>query len=435
MNVSRRTLHLFLGALLFVIGAVATVQGQEEQAGGSAPVFHVTISGPITPGAAALLEHAITVAEAGEAAALIVQIDTPGGLISTTRNMVNAIAESRVPVVGYVGPTGASATSAGAFILLATHVAVMNDGTNVGASSPVAGDGSDIEGTMGKKVMNDSRAFMRSIATTRGRNADLAETFVSEAESLTAQEAAEQNIIDFTVPQFSQLLPALHGYTFEFRGEQQTLQIANSEIRAIQPRLLDRLLSIVAQPQIAHLLLSLGMLAIYFEMMSPGIAIPGVIGSIAIILGLIGVQALPVNVGFLLLLFLGAILMIAELFVAGFGVLGIGGAAAFILGSFKLFDMPMTEDHRSTVLSVSVGVSAAVLFTTFVISRSLRRQTKAVPNLVGKNGEAMVDFSSEGFVLVDGKRWPAVTEQPVMHGEAVEVIGEQHGKLHIRPKG
>lgn len=362
----------------------------------------------------------------------MVRLDTPGGLLSSTRDMVSAITEAPLPVIVYVGPAGASATSAGAFILLAADIAVMNTGTNVGASSPVAGDGTDIQGTMAKKVMNDSRAFMRSIADRRGRNADAAERFVSEAESLTALEALENNLIDLVVSEYANLLPALDGHEFTFAGEPVRLNINESTMFEVKPRLIDRLLSIIAQPQIAHLLISLGMLAIYIEILSPGLALPGIFGAVAMVLGLIGVQTLPVNLGFLLLLFLGAGLMISEYFVAGFGLLGIGGAIAFTLGSLNLFEIPPTDDYRSGVLSVSIAVCGAILVTSLLISRSVFSSATRTKNLVGQRGEAMVNFERSGYVLIDEQRWPAYTNMPLHHGDTVVVVGQhKDGQLQV----
>lgn len=427
-----RPLRLSAFLLILLAGMTGLVQGQS--AGERSPVYQVNIDGAINPSALGLLEHAIEAAERNGAEALVMRIDTPGGLLSTTRDMVSAIGESEVPVIGYVGPSGAGATSAGAFILLSTHVAVMNEGTTVGASSPVAGDGSDIEGTMAKKVMNDSRAFMRSIAESRGRNADLAERFVSEAQSVTAAEALEGKVIDRVVAEASQLLSTIDGTEIQFHGETLALNLAGRTLVNIEPRLIDRLLGVIANPQIAHLLISLGMLAIYIEFLSPGLTFPGVMGTIAVILGLIGAQALPVNMGFLILLFLGLGLMFAELFVAGLGVLGIGGAIAFVLGSLNLFDLPPTDQYRHTVLAVSVGVSAAIMLATYLIGRGLSAARPRKKSLVGKHGEAMVNFDKNGYVLVDERRWPAETRTPLHHGDAIVVIAEtDDDRLVVEP--
>ncbi|HEX7027861.1 MAG TPA: nodulation protein NfeD [Gammaproteobacteria bacterium] len=428
-----RLLRIGLCWAMLMAGSWSAVHG--DNPAGQSPVYQVNIDSTINPGALGLLEHAIRTAEANQAAALIVRIDTPGGLLSTTRDMVSAISQSRVPVIGYVGPSGANAGSAGAFILLATHVAVMNTGTNLGASSPVTGDGGEIEGTMGKKVMNDSKAFMRSIAAWHGRNAEVAEGFVSEAHSLTAQEAKEQNVIDLVIEDTDQLLAAVNGREINFHGERVTLDIQENQTRLVKPRLVDRLLLHIAHPQIAHMLISLGMLGIYVEILSPGLAFPGIFGAIAVILGLVAVQTLPVNLGFLLLLFLGIALIVAEYFVAGFGVLGIGGAIAFILGSFNLFDTSMsTGDHRGAILSISIAISVVMVLTTFLITRSIISDPRGrQKQLRGKTGEAMVSFDSQGYVLVGEQRWPAETLEPLRHGDRIVVIKtDETGRLTVR---
>lgn len=389
-------------------------------------VYRVDIEGVISPATAGLLQDAIHTAEANNAAALIVRINTPGGLLSSTRDMVGAISESRVPVIGYVGPSGASATSAGAFILLSTHLAVMNTGTNVGASSPVTGTGGDIEGTMAKKVMNDTKAFIRSVASSRGRNVEMAESFVAEASSLSAREAKANNIVDLLVNESSTLLQAAHAQQISFRGEMVTLVLADAEIRDVEPRLVHRLLQLVAHPQIAHMLISLGFLAIYIEILSPGLAFPGIFGAVSLILGLVGVQTLPVNAGFLILMVLGIVLMVAELFVAGIGVLGIGGAAAFVLGSINLFDTPMNEEYESTILWVSIGVSAAIGLSALLVSRSIFSDPNKRKSMEGKTGEAMVNFDKTGYVLVEEQRWPAETEESLQHGDRIIVVGQNN---------
>lgn len=422
---------------MLLIGSWSAVHGESPVGGANAesakPIYRVDIDGMINPGALGLLEHAIRTAEANQAVALIVRIDTPGGLLGTTRDMVSAISQSKVPVIGYVGPSGANAGSAGAFLLLATDVAVMNTGTNLGASSPVMGDGGEIEGTMGKKIMNDSKAFMRSIANRHGRNAEVAERFVSEAHSLTAREAEEQNVIDLVVEDMAGLLAAVEGREINFHGERRILNVPDGETVLVKPRLVDRLLVHIAHPQIAHMLISLGMLAIYVEILSPGLAFPGIFGAIAVILGLVAVQTLPVNMGFLILLFLGMALIVAEYFIAGFGVLGIGGAVAFILGSFNLFDASTSTDHQGAILSISIAVSAVMVLTTFLITRSIVADPDGNRRrLQGKTGEAMVGFDGQGYVLVDEQRWPADTLEPLRHGDRIVVVKEESDRLTVR---
>ncbi|PKM38486.1 MAG: hypothetical protein CVV06_00430 [Gammaproteobacteria bacterium HGW-Gammaproteobacteria-10] len=420
---SIKSLRMLVGACLLLslfvgIGGLAHGKKLSDSA---APVYLVNMDAVINPGTAALLEHAIETAEAHSAAALILRINTPGGLLSSTRDMVRAISDSKVPVIGYVGPAGASATSAGAFILLSTHLAVMNSGTNVGAASPVAGDGGEIQGTMAKKIMSDTRAFMRGIAKHRNRNADIAERFVSEAESLSADEALEANVVDLVVPGFSDLIKAVDGREIQFQGQLLILALSDKEIRQITPRFIDHILNLVAHPQIAHMLISVGLLAIFIEMLAPGLTLPGILGTIALVLGLVGMQALPVNLGFLLLLLFGIALMIAEYFVAGFGVLGIGGAIAFVLGSLNLFDGPIPANQSNTILSVSIAVSAAMLLATLLITGSFIFGSRK-KGLKGKVGEAMVDFDSNGYVLIDQQRFSADTLEPLRHGDRIEVV-------------
>lgn len=400
---------------------LACAHGLTQAETPASPVSVVDIDGIINPGSAALLEYAIETAEANSAAALVVRLNTPGGLLSSTRDMVRSIAESAVPVIGYVGPSGASATSAGAFILLATDVAVMNSGTNLGAASPVADSGGELKGTMAKKIMNDSRAFMRSIAKRHGRNADVAERFVSDAVSLSAGEALRTGVIDRVITDFAELLQAIDGIEVRSGGKNVVLRLTGSEIRPVEPRLLDHLLRLIAHPQMTYLLIALGVLAIFIEMLAPGLTLPGILGAISLVLGLIGAQTLPINTGFLLLLMFGIGLMVAEYFVTGFGVLGIGGAVAFVLGSLNLFDGPIPADQSDVILSVSIAVSAAMLLAILLITGSVIFAARD-KRLKSKIGEAMVDFDDSGYVLVDDRRFPADTLEPLRHGDRVEVV-------------
>ena len=427
-----QVLRLTVWLLVLMAGVWSVVQSESSETVKAHSAYSVDIDTMINPGALAILQNAIDVAEQNDVAALIVRINTPGGVLSSTRDMVSAISESNVPVIGYVGPVGANAGSAGAFILLSTHVAVMNQGTNLGASSPVDQDGGDIKGTMGKKIMNDSKAFMRSIADKHQRNAEIAEKFVSEAASLTAKEAFESNVIDLLVENYTEVLSAVEGREIILQGEKRILNFAGVEIKPVKSRLLDRLLVHIAQPQIAHLLISLGTLAIYIEIISPGLAFPGVLGVIAVVLGLMGMQTLPVNTGFLALLILGIVLMVSEYFVAGFGVLGIGGAIAFVFGSLCLFNVPYTVDYQNGILSISLAVSVAMLLTAFLITHSITAGPKKI-RMDGKTGEAMMNFDNEGYVLIENKRWSAITTEALHHGDRVVVLEkDKAGCLRVK---
>ncbi len=397
-------------------------------------VYRTQVRSTINPGALTQIGHAIGVAERAQGEALVIELDTPGGLVSTTRDIVSAISRSRVPVVVYVTPAGSAATSAGSFILMASHVSVMDEGTNVGAASPISGSGEDIGGTLGKKIMSDTRAFMRSTAEARGRNAALAERFVSEALSLTASEARRLQVVDLVIPGPQALLASLHGMEVELRGKTRKLDTEGSHLVDIAPRAMDLLLSHLAHPQIAYLLTTLGSLGIFVEILSPGLLFPGIFGVISLILGLVCLQTLPVEVGFLLLLLLGLGLMFAEVFVEGFGVLGIGGLVAFVLGSLNLFDEPSTVEYRWTVLTLSLGIGAAFLLLTLLVARGVlfpsgRRR------LAGRAGEAMVAFQDEGYVLVGEESMRAQTVEPLEKGDAVTVLETlPKGKVRVKKR-
>jgi membrane-bound serine protease (ClpP class) len=416
---------------LLVIGGAAAVTAQQAEGPRNA-VYQVDIDGVINPGNLRKLEHAIARAEAASATVLVVRIDTPGGLLSTTRDMVSAISQARVPVVGYVGPSGASATSAGAFLLLATHVASMNVGTNVGAATPVTGSGEDIPGAMGSKILNDTRAFMRSIAESRGRDVQTAESFVTDATSLSAGEALSARVIDLVVDDAEGLIVGLDGLEFMFHGTPARLQMAGATVEPVPTRFIDSMLIHLAHPQIAHMLIALGSLAIYIEILSPGLTLPGVLGVISVILGLVCLQTLPVNTGFQILLLLGIGLMIAEYFVAGFGVLGIGGAAAFIVGSLYLFDEPVLPDYRDSVLPVSIAIAAVMAITSVLVGSNLFSGWRS-QRLEGLAGEAVISFDKTGFVHVAGKRWPAETLEPLQSGDRIVVVqAGADGRLTVK---
>lgn len=410
-----QALLVFLGLLFFTYEY--TAHGEEEE---SAQVYLAELKATINPGALSLLEYVIETAQRNEAEAVVIRLNTPGGLLSTTRSIVTAISESQVPVIVYVGPVGASATSAGSFILLASHFAVMNEGTNVGAASPIAGSGQDIGGTLGKKVMNDTRAFMRSIAEERGRNVFEAEKFVSEAYSLTAQEALKNDVIDLVVSTRDELLDRIHGKEFVIHNQTQTFDTEGKTLVDIKPRLIDHLLVYTAHPQVAYLLTSLGSLGIYIEILTPGLIFPGVFGIISLVLGLIALQTLPLNVGFTVLMILGIVLMISELFVSGFGALGIGGFIAFVLGSLNLFDDPSSAEYRNMILTISLGIGGAMVVLALFVARvwgsPVRRGFK------DRVGEAMVSFDHEGHVLIGGGRWKAETIEPLRSGDRIVVI-------------
>lgn len=420
-----RLLTLVLICFLPLFSAPAEADDKQK------PILVAEIKSTINPGTLNYLTYAVKTAEMKKAQALVVKINTPGGLLSTTREIVSLFSQSPVPIVGYVSPAGASATSAGAFIFLATDLAVMDQGTNIGAATPVSSGGKDISGDIGKKVLNDTRAFIRGIAEKRNRNWREAENFVTSAKSLTASEALEKNITDLVVSGPSEFLEKVGQKPFFFGSENIQLNTKGVELEPVEPRIIDSLLIHVAHPQIAYMLTSFGSLGITVEILSPGLFFPGVMGAICLLLGLVALQTLPISVGFLCLLILGVALMVSEIFVAGFGALGIGGCIAFVLGSFYLFDDPTLISYRQEVLYVAIGIAGAFLFVTFLLLRG--RIFPSIGSVEGKIGEAMAGFETEGPVLVEGRKWQAVTETPLNSQDEVIVVKQlSQDKIQVK---
>lgn len=392
-----------------------------------APAFSQTDSSPewygidvkstVNPGTLAFIEYGIREATAKKATGIVIGLNTPGGLLTATRDIVSAITTSKIPVVVYVGPQGASATSAGAFILLSAHVAVMNVGTNVGAAHPVGGQGEDVKGAMGDKVMNDTVAFMRSITQARGRNVLAAESMVNASRSFTAEDAFQTKLVNLVVNNEAELLEKLDGQKVKLEnGEEITFANGKqAKLIKLEPRVKDRLLMTLAHPQIAYLLFMAGLLGLYVEFTSAGSVIfPGIAGAISLILGLVSLQALPLSFGGLALLLLGACLLIAEIFIPAFGVLGIGGIVSFVFGSLFLFDRndPTARVSVMLISSTVITLALVMLFLGLTIIRA-RRKNKPVglSEFSGAKGIVLQQINGEtGKIKIRDEMWAAITE-------------------------
>ncbi len=408
-------------------------------------VHHIVIDGAISPASSEFMSDAIERAEEEGAAALVVEMDTPGGLVESTRDVVQAILASRVPVVVYVSPRGARAGSAGVFITLAAHVAAMAPSTNIGAATPIQmggapmpgggpspadttegeDEGEDEPGALERKILNDTIAFIRTIAEKRGRNADWAERAVREGVSITETQALEQNVVDLVAPSLPALLDEIDGREVEVLERTVALATADAEVRTIEKGLRFKILDTIANPNIAFILLLIGVYGIFFELMNPGAILPGVVGVIALLLAFFSLQALPVNyVGLLLILF-ALILFIAEVKVVSYGLLTVGGIVAFILGGTMLFDAPGSLMR----VSWSVIIPAALLtagFFVFAMGMAWRtwksRPTTGKEGLVGTRGEVRRRIDPVGQVSLHGELWQARADEPLETGTAVEVV-------------
>jgi len=428
-----------------LVGAAG--QLQTSPAGPHAAVVELdTIIHPISQ---RFLSKALDTAAEEGATVVVVEIDTPGGLLNSTRDMVGDIFASTIPVIVYVSPAGSRAASAGTFITAAGHIAAMAPGTNIGAASPISGSGEDIPETLKEKIFEDAAAEIRSIAERRGRSIEALEATVLEAKAYSATEALELGIIDLIVDSIPELLREIDGRVVSVRTEagpmDVTLETAGLEVRHISPGFFEKLLSFIADPNISFLLLSLGGLGIFVEILSPGLIFPGVGGLIALLLAFFALGNLPGNWAGVALILLAFALAVAEVTVAGFGVLGILGYASFILGGIILFGhygtpsptFPDIEVSKIFLIPVSVVVGAGGGGLMLAVVQSRRRQKrlgKGSLEMVGLVGVASTEITATGTVHVRGETWnaEAVDGTLVESGEQVVVVKETGAVLTVR---
>ena len=431
MNSMRRKVALLLLAPGMGVLLLSQVVASAESTEGHATVLK--IDGTIDPVSAGFLSRVIDDSAKDGTHLVILQLDTPGGLLSSTRDMVEDILTSEVPVAVYVFPSGAQAASAGTFITAAGHFAVMAPGTNIGAASPVAGGGQDLPETLARKVTQDAAAFIRSIAEERGRNAEALEETVLQARSYSASEAVELNVVDFTTESMDNLLRQLDGLEAKTPSGVVTLDTEGIVVKEVGMNLRERFLSIVANPDIAFLLLSLGSLGLMIEFLNPGVLFPGIFGAIALVLAFVSFGNLPVNWAGVAMLLFSMVLFFMEFQAPGVGVFSVGGAIAFILGALFLFggfSSPPIETPSFRVSLWLVGSVSAILFAFLAwFLREVRgwRQTAATSTtalLIGQIGSVASDLSPIGTVQLASEIWSAsgITEEPISQGEQVRVV-------------
>jgi membrane-bound serine protease (ClpP class) len=398
-------------------------------------VVAVNVDGMISPITVEIVGHALDQAAQQNAEAVLLRLNTPGGLMNSAREITQKIVASRVPVVAYVTPSGGRAASAGFFLLQAADIAAMAPGTNTGASSPVLLVG-EMDETERKKVENDASAWLRSMVSKRGHNADLAEQTIRQAKAFTEKEALDDHLIDIVAPDERQLFDDLDGRSISrFDGRHETLHTAGAVIDEYQPSARERIISAVADPNIGFLLLIFGALGVYVEFSSPGLILPGVAGGILFLLGLSSLAVMPINWIGAALLLLGGVLLLLEVKFASHGVLGVGGTVAMVLGALLLVNgPPEIRIHLSTALAVVLPFALIILFLVTLAVRA--RRNKAVMSgggVLNQVGQARTALVPAGTVFVHGEYWDAVSSSPVEPGADVRVVSIDGLKLRVEP--
>jgi membrane-bound serine protease (ClpP class) len=429
MGTWTRVTLLILLACIFVFAAPA--------AGSGPTVLVATIEGVINPVTAEYLDKAISAADEADAQALVIRLDTPGGLDTSMRKMVKSIIGSRVPVVTYVSPSGARAASAGVFILMASHVAAMAPGTNVGAAHPVSMGGGEMSKTMSMKVENDAAAYIRSLAEKRGRNAAWAEKSVRKSVSISEEQAIKTNVADLVADDMAGLLKALDGRKVDTAYGEKTLHTLGAVTVDFDMGARLRFLKAISDPNVAYILMLIGLVGIYFELSNPGLIFPGVVGGVSLVLAFYAFQTLPINYAGLLLIILAAVFFILEAHIVSYGLLTLAGLISLVLGSVMLIDTPLPFMQVSLKLvlpsAVAVAVFAGILAR--IALRSHRsRVTTGPEGLVGEEGEARTDLDPSGEVFIQGAYWSAESNVPVKKGDKVVVVSVSGLRLKVARK-
>jgi membrane-bound serine protease (ClpP class) len=408
----------------------------------------IRIAGSINPAVSDFIQRAITQSAADGAVALILELDTPGGLVSATKDIIQAMLNASVPIVVYVSPQGAWAGSAGTFITIAGHVAAMAPGTSVGAAHPVGigmpgGGGEDGEeqkkqqDVASEKAENLLAAFIESIAKERDRNVEWASQAVRNSVAITADEALKLRVIDFVAANQAELLEKLEGRKVKVGGAERTLAVAGAEVRRIEMSMIQRFLHVLASPDIAVVLLMAGLLGLYVEFTQPGLVLPGVLGAVCLILGAIALQILPFSWLGLIVFLAGLGLLIAEVLITSYGLLFLLGVACLLVGGTMIFDLPELSDLRVSFWAVLVpavtGMAAFAAVVLFGVGRTMRRrQTAGISEMIGMVGRVESSLQPEGSVFVRGEHWKARADEPILAGDRVEIIAVDGLRLRVR---
>lgn len=399
-------------------------------------VFLVRIDAPITPVIANFLIYSIDLANKEGANALIVELDTPGGLVESTREIVKEFLKSRVPIIVYVSPSGARAASAGTFILLASHLAAMAPGTHVGAAHPIELTGKADEKVM-EKITNDLVAWAKNLAHMRKRNEKFAEEAVKKSRSITEIEALKMGVIEIIAKDLNDLLEKAHGKVVIIDDKKVSLNLKNSEIKEIKEDLKTKILKILTNPNLVYFLLMLGLVGLYFEFSHPGTIFPGVVGAICLILALVGLSILPVNYAGLALIILGGILFFLEIQIVSHGLLALGGTICLLLGSLMLFgkNPPSLKVYQPFLYTVILTISLALGGITYLAIKTIRKTpVSGKEALIDKIGKVIENIGPEGGkIFIEGEIWKAISDEYIPKGKKVKVIEKRGLTLKVKP--
>ena len=447
MRVTRRVSVRNIGSLAGLIIAIglaltsrARLYAEPSPAMSQHPMVEVIdVDGVINPAAADFINDAIGRAVTNGASALVIELDTPGGLLTSARTIVKALLNAPVPIIVYVAPAGASAVSAGTFVTEAANIAAMAPGTTIGAAHPVDVNGGDVQGEMGTKVENFTASWAKAIAEQRGRNQDWAEQAVRNSASISSSEALKLHVVDIIAPDLSSLLQQASGRIVTVAGGRAIrLELADAEIERIEMRFGESVLNRLADPNLMYLLMIAGIIGIYLEFAHPGAYLPGVAGGICLLLALASFQVIPINLAGLALILFGAVMILTELFITSYGVLGLGGMFAFILGSLFLVDTSETNlaVNRGLIAGAGVAFGAIVLAIGYVVVRERReRPTTGSEGLIGEIGVIRMPITPgvPGRIFVHGETWRARSGEPMDAGTQARVMAVRGLEVEVEP--
>jgi membrane-bound serine protease (ClpP class) len=426
-------LLLLLGVAFLLLGPASACAASIHVDGA---VHVLKANGEVDPVMQRYIDRGIDEAERTHAKAVVIRIDTPGGLDSSMRGIVQRINSSKVPVITYVSPSGGRAASAGTFIVMDGHVAAMAPNTTIGAAHPINSNGGDIKGTLGTKVENDAAAYIRSIAVERGRNADWAERAVRRSVDIDSDQAVSLDVVDFEARSVDSVIEQADGRTVSVQGEPVTLDLLNAPVVENDPTVVEDFLKLLSDPNIAFLLLSLGALALVMEFVVPGHIVPGIFGAIALVLAFFALGTLPVNWAGVALIGLAFVLFALEIYVSGFGALAVGGVIALIFGGLILTSSNDSAFQVNRWLLIGISIFIAAFF--FSVVSAVLRTRRAAPYMgaqamVGRVAVARTVLDPEGLVFFEGARWKATADDgPVGQGERVRVTSVNGLKLTVR---